>query len=238
MPTAAHPTSITLDVGAAELSADLHVPDHAEGLVIFAHGSGSSRTSPRNQFVARVIQHAGMGTLLFDLLTPDEAAEDALTGALRFDIAFLAERLRAVADRMRAHESTRGLAIGYFGASTGAAAALAAAAEQPDAIRAVVTRGGRPDLAARYLPRVRAPALLLVGGADTPVVYMNQRAYELLECEKQLTIIPGASHLFEEPGTLDQVARFAADWFQRHLATGVLTPAAGRRLRDAARPRH
>ena len=229
---------ITLDAGAATLSADLHVPDEAEGLVIFAHGSGSGRTSPRSESVARVIQYAGIGTLLFDLLTPDEAAEDALTGALRFDIAFLAERLSAVARRMRADEATRGLAIGYFGASTGAAAALAAAADEPDAIRAVVARGGRPDLAARFLPRVRAPTLLLAGGADTPVVYMNQRAYELLECEKQLTIIPGASHLFEEPGTLDQVARFAAAWFQRHLTTGAFSAAAERRLRGAARPPH
>lgn len=237
MRTASRPAPITLDVGSVELSAELCVPDPAGGLVIFAHGSGSSRTSPRNQSVARVIQHAGMATLLFDLLTPDEAAEDALTGALRFDIAFLSERLLAVTDRMRAHEATRGLEIGYFGASTGASAALAAAAEEPAVVRAVVSRGGRPDLAARHLPRVRAPTLLLVGGADTPVVYMNQRAYELLECEKQLTIIPGASHLFEEPGTLDQVARFAADWLQRHLAPGVVTPSSERRL-GAAPARH
>jgi putative phosphoribosyl transferase len=218
-------TSITIPAGSVAIDGDLCVPGRATGLVIFAHGSGSSRASPRNQFVARVIQDAGIATLLFDLLTPEEAAEDAVTAALRFDIALLARRLCAVADRIRDLEAARSLRIGYFGASTGAAAALAAAAERPDEVAAVVSRGGRPDLAANVLPQVRAATLLLVGGADSPVVYMNQRAYELLECEKQLTIIPGASHLFEEPGTLDQVARFAADWFARHLGLPAATTA-------------
>jgi putative phosphoribosyl transferase len=217
---------VSIVVDSATLSGNLIVPAGASGLVLFAHGSGSSRLSPRNRAVADIIRAVGNGTLLFDLLTEEEEATDAVTAELRFDIEFLAKRLLAVTEWLRERE---GMRIGYFGASTGAAAALVAAALAQDTISAVVSRGGRPDLAGNALSLVRAPTLLLVGGFDTPVIRMNQAAYEQLECEKQLTIIPGASHLFEEPGTLDQVARLGADWFQHHLGAPLGDPRMGAR---------
>jgi dienelactone hydrolase len=201
-----------------ELEGSLGVPDGAQGLVLFAHGSGSSRHSPRNQYVARVLRQAGLGTLLIDLLTADEEGVDQYTRYLRFDIELLAMRLLGATDWLRQQPPTRELAIGYFGASTGAGAALLAAAERPDQVRAVVSRGGRPDLAGPALMRVHAPTLLIVGGDDAPGIDRNERAMELLEVEKELRIVPGATHLFEEPGALEDVARLAADWFGRHLA--------------------
>jgi dienelactone hydrolase len=200
-----------------ELEGHLNVPDGAHGVVLFAHGSGSSRHSPRNQYVARMLRQVGLGTLLVDLLTSEEETVDQYTRYLRFDIELLAMRLLGATDWLRQQPETRELAIGYFGASTGAGAALLAAAERPDLVRAVVSRGGRPDLAGPSLIRVRAPTLLIVGGADTPVIDLNERAMELLEVEKELRIVPGATHLFEEPGALEEVARLAADWFVRHL---------------------
>jgi dienelactone hydrolase len=201
-----------------ELEGSLAVPEQAQGLILFAHGSGSGRHSPRNQYVARALRQAGLGTLLIDLLTPDEESVDQYTRHLRFDIELLAMRLLGVTDWLRQQPLTREVAIGYFGASTGAGAALLAAAERPDQVRAVVSRGGRPDLAGPALIRVHAPTLLIVGGADAPVIDLNERAMELLEVEKELRIIPGATHLFEEPGALEEVARLAADWFVRHLS--------------------
>lgn len=199
------------------LNGELIIPGDTTGIVLFAHGSGSSRLSPRNLLVAEIIRAAGMGTLLFDLLTPEEEARDASTAELRFDIGLLAERL--VAASVWARDHVPEMRLGYFGASTGAAAALVAAAETGDAVGAIVSRGGRPDLAREWLARVRAPTLLIVGSLDDAVIRLNQEAYQELECEKQFTMIPGAGHLFEEPGTLDQAARLAADWFQRHLGT-------------------
>jgi pimeloyl-ACP methyl ester carboxylesterase len=187
-------------------------------VVLFAHGSGSSRHSPRNQYVARVLRQAGFGTLLLDLLTADEESVDQYTRHLRFDIELLALRLIGATDWLRQQTPTRELPIGYFGASTGAGAALMAAADRPDVVRAVVSRGGRPDLAGPALMRVHAPTLLIVGRADAPVIDLNERALELLDVEKELRIIPGATHLFEEPGALEEVARLASDWFARHLA--------------------
>jgi dienelactone hydrolase len=201
-----------------ELEGGLAVPDGTHGVVLFAHGSGSSRHSPRNQHVARVLREAGLGTLLIDLLTPDEESIDQYTRHLRFDIELLAMRLIGATDWLRQNPLTHELGIGYFGASTGAGAALMAAAERPDVVRAVVSRGGRPDLAGPALMRVHAPTLLIVGGADAPVIDLNERAMGLLKVEKELRIIPGATHLFEEPGALEGVARLAADWFARHLA--------------------
>jgi pimeloyl-ACP methyl ester carboxylesterase len=186
--------------------------------VLFAHGSGSSRHSPRNQFVARVIRDSGVGTLLFDLLTPQEESVDAYTAQLRFDIGLLARRLVAATNWLAADKATKHLAVGYFGASTGGGAALVAAAELGARVSAVVSRGGRPDLAARALPLVTAPTLLIVGGRDYPVIEMNEEALAQLRCEKRLAIVPGATHLFEEAGTLEEVARLAADWFVKHLA--------------------
>ena len=197
------------------LKGDLTLPENAQGIVLFAHGSGSSRHSPRNQFVARVIQDAGVGTLLFDLLTKEEEAIDLQTGRLRFDIGLLAERL--VGATQWVIEQFSHLRVGYFGSSTGGGAALVAAAQLGEEIGAVVSRGGRPDLAGNALLHVKSPTLLIVGGLDYPVIEMNRRAFALLRCEKELKIIPGATHLFEEPGRLEQVAELAADWFQRHL---------------------
>jgi dienelactone hydrolase len=197
------------------LSGELNIPPNAAGVVLFAHGSGSSRHSPRNQFVARTIRNEGVGTLLFDLLTRDEEAIDAYTRHLRFDIGFLAHRLVNATYWLKGQfEQVR---AGYFGASTGAAAALVAAAELGEIVGAVVSRGGRPDLAADSLPLVKAPTLLIVGGLDYPVIEMNRQAYANLRCEKDVEIVSGATHLFEEPGTLDQVAQLAAKWFQTHL---------------------
>jgi putative phosphoribosyl transferase len=201
----------------AELRGDLTVPPGAEGLVLFAHGSGSSRKSPRNRFVASALQRAGVATLLFDLLTQDEEAADALDAHLRFDIGLLARRLVEATDWVRQQPDTRGLRIGYFGASTGAAAALIAAVERSDVVGAVVSRGGRPDLAEAWLARVRAPTLLIVGAEDRQVLELNRWALRRLQGRKVLAIVPHATHLFEEPGALDRVAEGAADWFRRHL---------------------
>lgn len=209
---------LTLPIGATSLVADLVVPPEAVGVVIFAHGSGSSRTSPRNRSVARELQRAGLVTLLFDLLTPMEARQDALTGHLRFDLSLLSRRMVAVTDLVAGPDVEDGLPIGLFGASTGAAAALIAAAERPDLVKAVVSRGGRPDLAHARLGDVQAPTLLIVGGLDAEVIAMNRRAFEAMTCERALEIVPGATHLFEEPGTLERVAELARDWFVTHLA--------------------
>lgn len=205
---------VTLDD--ASLGGDLVVPEGASGIVAFAHGSGSSRRSPRNQLVARTLNEAGIGTLLIDLLTPEEEQLDRLTSELRFDIALLARRVVAAVDWLRDGPAAS-LPIGLFGASTGAAAALVAAAARPDDVAAVVSRGGRPDLAGAALHQVRAPTLLIVGAADEVVLDLNRRALELIPAERRLVVVPGATHLFEEPGALEQVARLAAEWFQRYL---------------------
>ncbi len=199
------------------LEGDLVVPENATGLVIFAHGSGSSRHSSRNRFVARELNIGGLATLLMDLLTEAEEQVDLRTRHLRFDIAMLAERLMQAARWAGNERELRDFTIGYFGASTGAAAALVAAANQPERIGAVVSRGGRPDLAGDALPRVTAPTLLIVGSEDHLVIELNEEAMRALRCEKSLQIIPEATHLFEEPGTLEQVAELARDWFQRYL---------------------
>lgn len=208
-----------IDVAAGDLllTGDLAIPAGAEGIVLFAHGSGSSRLSPRNRLVATQLNKGGLATLLFDLLTPAEEEEDRSSGALRFDIPLLADRLSRATDFVRGHSDTSRLAVGYFGASTGAAAALIAAAERPEDVRAVVSRGGRPDLAEDALERVVAPTLLIVGGADHPVVELNARAYVRLKCRKRLEVVAGATHLFEEPGALEEVARVAREWFVRCL---------------------
>lgn len=209
--------SVRVSAGKVVLEGNLGRPRDSKGIVLFAHGSGSGRHSPRNRYVAQVLQKRGLATLLFDLLTAEEEAIDIHTMHLRFDIGLLAERLVGATDWLMQKPDTRNLGIGYFGASTGAAAALVAATERPDIIRAVVSRGGRPDLAGPALPRVRAPTLLIVGGNDLPVISINQEALQQLSAEKKLLIVPGASHLFEEPGTLEEVARLAADWFVHHL---------------------
>jgi dienelactone hydrolase len=199
------------------LYGELSVPDEAAGLVLFAHGSGSSRHSPRNQFVAQVLREAGLGTLLFDLLTTEEEEADQFTAHLRFDIKLLAERLLQATHWANSREDLRHLRIGYFGSSTGGGAALVAAGEEGEAIGAVVSRGGRPDLAGESLRHVLSPTLLIVGELDEPVIRLNEEAYDWMACEKDLVIVPGATHLFEEPGALDHVARLAAHWFQDHL---------------------
>jgi dienelactone hydrolase len=209
---------VTVPAGDAALQGDLTLPKEARGIVLFAHGSGSSRMSPRNRRVARMLNEASLATLLVDLLTEEEEAVDSRTGYLRFDIALLARRLIGATDWLAEQPETRALPLGYFGASTGAAAALVAAAERPEATRAVVSRGGRPDLAGPALSRVRAPTLLIVGGRDFQVIELNRRAFAEIRAEKQLVIVPGATHLFEEPGALDEVARLARRWFQRYLA--------------------
>lgn len=195
----------------------LTLPSEAQGLVIFAHGSGSSRFSPRNRSVALQLNRAGFATLLFDLLTPDEDARDAHTGRLRFDLELLSHRLLAVTDHLVTWPETSGLPLGYFGASTGAAAALLAAGERPDRIGAIVSRGGRPDLASSQLAGVHAPTLLIVGGEDREVITLNQSVLAFLPAESALAIVPGAGHLFEEPGALQQVAQLAMQWFARFL---------------------
>ncbi len=209
---------VLIPVGSVRLGGELIIPADANKVILFAHGSGSSRHSPRNQFVARVIREAGVSTLLFDLLTPQEESVDAYTAHLRFDIGLLAHRLVSATSWLAADKQTKQLAVGYFGASTGGAAALVAAAELGGHVGAVVSRGGRPDLAGEALPFVTAPTLLIVGGRDYPVIEMNREALGQLRCEKRLEIVPGATHLFEEPGTLEEVACLAADWFVRHLA--------------------
>jgi putative phosphoribosyl transferase len=208
---------VVIPVGSVALAGDLAVPAGAGGLVLFAHGSGSSRHSPRNRAVARALNEAGLGTLLIDLLSAEEEIADARDAHLRFDIALLADRLVGVADWLAREPGARSLPLGLFGASTGAAAALVAAAERPHLVRAVVSRGGRPDLAGQAIAAVAAPTLLLVGGADDVVLELNRRALAALRCAKELVVIPGATHLFEEPGALEEVARLAARWFTRHL---------------------
>ena len=204
-------------MGRVSLEGDLVVPSGAQGLVAFAHGSGSGRHSPRNQFVAQVLQRAGLATMLLDLLTMDEEAIDVQSRALRFDIDLLTERLTGTVDWLSANSETSELRVGLFGASTGAAAALVTAARRPDLVRALVSRGGRPDLAADALASVRTPTLLIVGGNDLEVLRLNRAAYARMTAERQLVIVPGATHLFQEPGTLEEVARLAADWFLAHL---------------------
>ena len=205
------------------LEGNLAVPGSARGVVLFAHGSGSGRHSPRNRYVARALREAGLATLLVDLLTEEEEEVDLRTRHLRFDIGLLAERLVGATKWLAQNSDTRNLRIGYFGASTGAAAALVAAAEHPKPVGAIVSRGGRPDLAGPALPRVAAPTLLIVGGNDFPVIDMNRDALEQMRMEKRLEIVPGATHLFEEPGALEQVAQLATDWFVRHLDPDVET---------------
>jgi putative phosphoribosyl transferase len=208
---------VRVKAGSATIEGNLNLPEGARAVVLFAHGSGSSRFSSRNRYVARVLNEAKLATLLIDLLTPEEEAIDQRTAHLRFDIRLLAGRLVSATDWLTQNVDTRHLSIGYFGASTGAAAALVAAAERPEVVHAVVSRGGRPDLVGAALPRVRAPTLLIVGGDDVQVIELNRAALALLRCEKQLVIIPGASHLFEEPGALDEVARLARERFRQHL---------------------
>jgi putative phosphoribosyl transferase len=210
-------TEVQIPAGRAVLSGNLTIRENAMALVLFAHGSGSSRHSPRNQFVARTINRAGLGTLLFDLLTPDEEALDIYTREHRFNIGLLAERLVHATKWARQQGETRDQCIGYFGSSTGGAAALVAAAELPQDVGAVVSRGGRPDLAGDALPKVQAPTLLIVGGNDDIVIELNEMARDQMRCEVKLEIIPGATHLFDEPGALEQVAKLASDWFLLHL---------------------
>ena len=211
--TAPHEHNVQITKGKLVLEGILGLPTDSRGVVIFAHGSGSGRLSPRNNFVARHFQRAGLSTLLLDLLTEEEADDRRKV----FDIDLLADRLLLAKAWLEAEPRTRNLGIDYFGASTGAGAALQATAREPSNIKAVVSRGGRPDLAESYLPSVTAPTLLIVGGHDEPVIEMNQAAYDLLTCEKKLVIIPDATHLFEEPGTLEQVAEYASKWFRRYL---------------------
>ena len=210
---------VRVPAGSVVLEGNVGVPEGAQGVVLFAHGSGSGRHSPRNRYVAKALREAGLATLLIDLLTPEEEEVDLRTRHLRFDIGLLAERLVGATDWLAQNLSTQNLAIGYFGASTGAGAALVAAAERPEVVSTVVSRGGRPDLAGPSLSRVAAPTLLIVGGNDFPVIDMNREALEKLHIEKKLEIVPGATHLFEEPGALEEVARLAADWFVRYLGS-------------------
>lgn len=208
---------VLVPAGQVQLEGNLVIPNTATGIVLFAHGSGSDRHSPRNQYVAEVLHQNGLATLLIDLLTQEEEAIDLITRHLRFDIQLLASRLVHTTDWLTQNPETQNLAVGYFGASTGAGAALVAAAQRPQAIKAIVSRGGRPDLAASALPDVQAPTLLIVGGYDTPVIAMNQDALHQLRIEKHLEIIPKATHLFEEPGALRAVAQLASQWFTRYL---------------------
>jgi putative phosphoribosyl transferase len=210
-------TEMKIPVGNVVVEGTLTLMPKAKGVVLFAHGSGSGRFSPRNQYVAKEFNRANIGTLLFDLLTKEEEEEDILTAEYRFNIGLLAKRLIGATEWLRKDSKTKKLAFGYFGASTGAAAALIAAAKLPNEIAAVVSRGGRPDIAGEYLPGVVAPTLLLVGGLDTEVIELNQEALDQMTAEKKLVIVPGATHLFEEPGTLEQVAKLSTEWFLRYL---------------------
>ncbi len=212
---------VQVQAGEVELDGNLRIPENARGLVVFVHGSGSSRHSPRNQYVAGELQSAGLATLLFDLLTADEEKVDLRTRHLRFDIGLLAQRTIAAVDWLSQQMATRHLKLGLFGASTGAAAALIAAAEMPGLIGAVLSRGGRPDLAAGALPHVAAPALLIVGQLDEQVIELNEQALGRMnpDTQKEMIIVPGATHLFEEPGALEYVARLATDWFGRYLGS-------------------
>jgi dienelactone hydrolase len=209
---------VHIPAGRATLAGNLNIPVNATALVLFAHGSGSSRHSPRNQFVARTLNDIGLATLLFDLLTPEEELVDMRTAELRFDIDLLAERLVHATTWAKQQQQTRDLRIGYFGSSTGGGAALVAAAQLPNDVGAVVSRGGRPDLACAALPKVRAPTLLIVGGQDEIVIDLNEQARNQMRCKVKVEIIPGATHLFEEPGALEQVAKLASDWFINHIA--------------------
>jgi putative phosphoribosyl transferase len=211
---------VRFQIGDVMLAGTLTMPERALGIVLFAHGSGSSRHSPRNRFVAAMLRKAGLGTLLFDLLTGDEEAEDLVTGCLRFDIRFLAGRLLGATDWIAQNPATERLRVGYFGSSTGGAAALMASVERREKIRAIVCRGSRTDMAKAVLARVAAPTLLIVGQRDEMVLAWNCESLAELRCEKQLEIIPAATHLFEESGTLEEVARLAAEWFRRWLAPG------------------
>ncbi len=210
---------IMIQAGPVALPGFLALPEQAAGLVVFVHGSGSSRFSSRNRYVAEVLNQGGLATLLFDLLTAEENAIDMVTAELRFDIELLSERTVATLDWLPGQAELQALPVGLFGSSTGAAAALNAAAARPEQVRAVVSRGGRPDLAMAALPQVQAPTLLIVGGLDQPVIEMNQAAAERLQAPWRLEIIPGATHLFEEPGKLEQVAALARDWFLEHLGS-------------------
>lgn len=210
--------SVSINAGNILLEGDLEVPSGAAGIVLFAHGSGSSRLSPRNRFVAKELNGKGIATLLFDLLTQEEEIIDMQTADLRFNIELLTRRLVAATDWVLDNPMTSKLNIGYFGASTGAAAALAAAAERQDVVRAIVSRGGRPDLAGKRLAGVRCPTLLIVGGDDEEVIELNRKAAAELKCEKRLVIVPGATHLFEEKGKLEEVASHAIGWFLKYLA--------------------
>ena len=216
--------AVEIELDEAALQGDLGVPAGAGGLVVFAHGSGSSRLSPRNRYVASILRDGGLATLLFDLLTADEEGLDVRTRELRVDIRLLARRLVGAVDWLARRREIEGLAIGAFGSSTGAAAALIAAAERPARVRAIVSRGGRPDLAAGALERVEAPTLLIVGGRDEAVIPLNEQALAGLRGEKRLDIVPGATHLFEEPGALERVAGMARDWFLEHLAPARREP--------------
>ena len=209
---------VEIQAGRAVLSGNLIIPKNADALVLFAHGSGSSGHSPRNEVVARTLNKAGLGALLFDLLTPDEEAIDMRTREHRFNIGLLAERLLHATRWVKQQKETGDLRVGYFGSSTGGGAALVAAAETPQDVGAVVSRGGRPDLAGDALPKVQAPTLLIVGGNDDIVIELNEMARDQMRCEVKLEIVPGATHLFEEPGALDKVAKLGSDWFSAHLA--------------------
>ena len=216
--TGASEQILRLTLASATLEGALRIPEGATGIVLFAHGSGSSRHSPRNRYVAQALNEGGLATLLIDLLTAAEESEDDRTARLRFNIRMLAHRVTGASDWLLENAATKHLRIGYFGASTGAAAALEAAAARPSEIGAVVSRGGRPDLALADLGRVQAPTLLIVGGRDSAVIEMNREAFEHLQTEKRLAIVPEATHLFEEPGALEQVAHLARDWFAGHLS--------------------
>lgn len=216
--SSAHITqTVVIPINGTALHGDLHVPASAAGLVIFAHGSGSSRHSPRNRYVARVLQSRGFGTLLLDLLTTQEERTESPAGELRFNIELLADRLIQASKWAHQNQHTAVLPIGYFGASTGSAAALVAAARQPDNVRAIVSRGGRPDLAGPYLSKVQAPTLLIVGGDDTFVIRLNEEAMRHMVAETKLEIVPRATHLFEEAGALEKVAQLATEWFVQHM---------------------
>jgi dienelactone hydrolase len=229
-PGAVHERPVHIPVGTASIAADVSLPVAPRGVILFAHGSGSSRLSPRNRHVARSLNAAGLATVLADLLTLEEEAVDERTRQFRFDIDLLAQRLLSATDWLAEQPDTLALPVGYFGASTGAAAALVAAAQRPAVLRAVVSRGGRPDLAGDALGHVEAPTLLLVGGDDGAVIDLNRRALGKLQCVKELAIVPGATHLFEEPGALDIVASRAGAWFRRYLASGAAAGDQARRI--------
>jgi len=226
---------VSIRARGVRLEGELIVPESPRGIVLFAHGSGSSRQSPRNQSVARTLREHGFGTLLMDLLTEEEESSEHATFGMRFDVDLLARRLLDATDWIAQQESTRSLSLGYFGASTGAAAALTAAAGRPAQVHALVSRGGRPDLAKGALSAVKAPTLLIVGAEDPIVLELNREAFELLRVEKRLEVIPRATHLFEEPGALDSVAEIAAEWFEGHLTTSASLPER-RRKQPRGRP--